>query len=225
MKSSAFLLVSGILLSLVSLTWAYAASGDTETASQTSTESVVTIETPLLVETIKVEDDAHVTVVFNQDIIRESVRVRISKQSDESNVRIESFTGGTDARSVSVILADTLNFDTAYKMTIISAISEDGIIIKDGADGIKEFTTPVDLKKYEEAPIVLNAPNNPNAVLVASSGSTDTVASSGTNLPKPATVTPSETTDELPLTGMDSTIFIAIAAALGLILILRRRTV
>jgi LPXTG-motif cell wall-anchored protein len=111
-------------------------------------------------------------------------------------------------------------------MTIISAISEDGVIIKDGADGLKEFNTPTDLKKYIEEAITLNAPTNPNAVLVASTGSTPvTIAASGTSIPTPVTVSPSETTEELPLTGMDSTIFIVIAAALGLILILRRRTV
>jgi hypothetical protein len=32
-------------------------------------------------------------------------------------------------------------------MTIVSAISDLGIIIKDGADGIKEFTTPESLRQ------------------------------------------------------------------------------
>jgi LPXTG-motif cell wall-anchored protein len=215
MKSSLFSVVFACIASLFLVSTLSAASGDSTTGTTVSSE------TPLLVETITAIDDSHITLVFNQDIIRESVRVRITQQSDEQNVRIESFTGGADANSISVTLSDTLQTSTSYKMTIISAISDIGIIIKDGADGIKEFTTPTTLKKY--AP-TLNAPSNPTAIIASGSsigtGSTGAIMKSGESQKDP---TPSETTDELPLTGVNSTIFAVLAGAIALLVIARRR--
>ena len=133
-------------------------------------------------DSIVATDNMHITVTFNQNIIRESVRVRVAKQSDESNIRIESSDEATDTLAMSVTLTDVLEADTAYKMTIISAISEAGVIIKDGADGIKEFTTPVDLVIFAPE---LNAPSNPNAVMI------DEVTATGVETETPE-MTPSE---------------------------------
>jgi hypothetical protein len=214
MKSSLFSVVSAFALSLVLVSSLSAASGDSITGTS------LPIEKPLLVAEITPVDDSHITLTFNQDVIRESVRVRVTKQSDESNVRIESFTGGADAKSISVTLADTLETSTSYKMTIISAISDAGIIIKDGADGIQEFTTPTTLKKYS---LTLNAPTNPTAVMAT--GSKVGTGSTGAVLPKSTDVkvAPSETTDELPLTGVDTTLFAVLALAIALFIISRRR--
>lgn len=227
MKSSLYSIVIGLLIAPLLLSTAHAASGDESVtptqseAPQIPTATVDTMESPLLVEDITAVDDMHILVTFNQAVIRESVRVRVTKQSDESNVRIGTFTGGTDNQTIEIVLTDTLEANTAYKMTVISAISESGIIIKDGADALKEFTTGIDLMQY--APIELNAPTNPNAVIVdaASTGATET-----NMLPKSETeeeISPSETATELPLTGMDTSIFLAIAGVLALIFILRRR--
>jgi citrate lyase alpha subunit len=107
-------------------------------------------------------------------------------------------------------------------MTIISAISDAGIIIKDGADGIKEFTTPTTLKKYN---LTLSAPTNSTAIMA--SGSKVGTGSTGTTLPKTTDVKkemkPSETTEELPLTGVNSTLFALFAAVIALFVIARRR--
>jgi hypothetical protein len=89
MKSSLFSVVSAFVLSLVFVLSLSAATGDSTGEVTTS----LPIENPLLVEKITTIDDSHITLTFNQDIIRESVRVRVTKQSDEQSVRIESFTG------------------------------------------------------------------------------------------------------------------------------------
>jgi hypothetical protein len=215
MKSSLFSVVSAFALSLVFVSSLSAASGDSVTSTSLPAEN------PLLVAEIMPVDDSHITLVFNQDIIRESVRVRVTKQSDESNVRIESFTGGKDNKSINITLADTIDTSTSYKMTIISAISDAGIIIKDGADGIKEFTTATTLKKYS---LTLSAPTNPTAIMTVASKSG--TLSSGTTM-KPVSakkeIPPSETTTELPLTGVDSTLFMILAGAIALFIIARRR--
>jgi hypothetical protein len=49
------------------------------------------------------------------------------------------------------------------------------------------------------------------------------IAGTGNTVTKEVKPSPSETTEELPLTGVDSTIFIIIAAIIGLFVILRRR--
>lgn len=203
---------------------AYAASWDVVWDGTPSTEATTQVENPLLLDSIEAIDDMHIVVRFNQNIIPESVRVRIAKQSDESNIRIEKFGTGADALSIIVTLTDALVANTAYKMTIISAISESGIIIKDGADGLKEFTTPTDLVQYVLPE--LNAPSNPNAVMVTPVESTGSEVA--TSMQPIETVTdsdmsPSETAEELPLTGVDSTLFLVIAAVLGWLLLFRRR--
>jgi len=222
MKSIIFLLVAAMMFP-VSLS---ASETDIDMAESTPVQTSARTELPLLVESILATDDRHITLEFNQNIIRESVRVRISKQSDESNVRIESFSGAVDSNNITIRLTDTLDANTAYKMTIISAISENGIIIRDGADGLKEFVTPIELKRYE--PIELNAPNNPNAVMIDDPTPTqDTVINATTTTTTPVVPSPqpspSETAEELPLTGMNSLLFIIIAVWLAGVLLLRRK--
>ena len=54
--------------------------------------ATATVENPLLVVGTSVEDDTHLMVNFNQDVIQESVRIRVTKQSDGSNVKIDTLT-------------------------------------------------------------------------------------------------------------------------------------
>ncbi len=216
MKSSILnvILVSFLVLSTTLVT--RAESEESINTEQSVTTTGIIAYDPLLVDSIEAIDDMHINLKFNQDIIEESVRVRITKQSDESNVRIGSFSGMQDKNTISIILSDTLEPTTAYKLTIISAISDNGVIIKDGADGLKEFTTQADLPKSvtESSPeIELNAPTNPNAVMIESKNDTKT----GSENPNPESVVQVnsvETVEELPLTGVDTTIFVIIAGIL-----------
>lgn len=218
MKSSIISIAIGVTFLLCNSLTMHWESGDTVQGSGTSDITSIMQENALLVDSINTPDDAHIVLKFNQSIISESVRVRVTKQSDESNVRIESFTGGEDTSSIKIILSDILEANTAYKITIISAISDEWVIIKDGADWLKEFTTPTDLARFAPA-IELNAPTNPNAVIIA----TETMTWSVPDQVPTTTSSISETTEELPLTGIDSTIFVIIAGILWLILVIRRR--
>jgi hypothetical protein len=227
MKSS---ILTVILVSFLVLSTALVTQAENEESTKTeqsvTTTGIIAYD-PLLVDSIKAIDDMHIALKFNQDIIKESVRVRITKQSDESNVRIGSFSGMQDKNTISIILSDILEPTTAYKLTIISAISDNGVIIKDGADGLKEFTTQEDLPKFitESTPeIEFNAPTNPNAVMIESKKDTKT-GSENPNLESVVQVNSVETVEELPLTGIDTTIFVIIAGVLWLILIARRRQV
>lgn len=226
MKSFVTGLTLLISLSLISTTGIYAADSWTTTLTWVAQESSSqTTNKNLLIEKIDPVDTQHIDIVFNQAVIRESVRVRVTKQSDESNVRIDSFTGGENTSIVSVVLAEPLIAGTAYKLTIVSAISDIGIIIKDGADGIKEFTTAENLKTWMPP---LNAPTNTNAIKITSweAGTSST----GTTLPKTSSGTEkkeslAETAKELPLSGMNSTLLIILAWFIAWIFLLRRKHV
>lgn len=226
MKSSLFFVLFALVISLVS-TVSVSAETWTTNSGSSSTGSVTKVSVDsdgsLLVDSITSVDDAHIVVEFNQEIITESVRVRITRQDDDSNVRIESFTGTQDPKSINIILSDILEPDTSYKMTIISAISQEGVIIKDGADGLKEFTTPENLAKF--APVELNAPTNPNAVIVTGTGIEPKKVEVKTEVVPAEVKNPSETAVELPLSWMDSTIFLLVASILALGLILRKKRI
>ena len=226
MKSSLFFVLIVIVTTLVSTVSVSAETWTTNSGSSSTgsvTKASVDTDWSLLVDSITSIDDAHIVVEFNQEIITESVRVRITRQDDDSNVRIESFTWTQDPQSINIILSDILEPDTSYKMTIISAISQEWVIIKDGADGLKEFTTPEDLAKF--APVELNAPTNPNAVIVTGTGiEVKKVEVKAEEVPAQVK-NPSETAVELPLSWMDSTIFFLLASILALGLILRKKRV
>lgn len=187
--------------------------GSTESTSNST-------EQELLISAINPIDTQHVELVFNQPVIKESIRARIAKQSDESNVRVESFSWGSDGKTINIILADSLSWSTSYKLTLISAISEEGIIIKDGAYWLKEFTTPKNLKIFEE--IVLDAPNNPTAIIATEvptvKTTTDEKKWTGATKTEPA-----KDAKELPSAWMNPFIFAILAGAIAFIIIMRKR--
>jgi hypothetical protein len=100
---------------------------------------------------------------------------------------------------------DPLEAGVAYTMIIVSAISDTAVIIRDGADALKEFTTPVPLKS--STPITFNAAASKTTTVSKSPDSTSTTLASADSK-KPVI---SNTTQELPLTGMNPFIFMIIA--------------
>lgn len=193
----------------------YGASGAENTENQTGSE----IESNLLLWEVITQDDMHISISFNQNIVPEAVRVGITKQSDGSNVKVDKITGVTNTpESVVIALSDVLEEGATYTITIKSAISESWVVIKEGADAVREFTTPTPLKK---SVIVFNAPPNPNAV-VATGSKTNTGVST-TEKTWSGTASPSKTATELPLTGMNPLIFLLIAWSLAFILVSRKK--
>lgn len=161
-------------------------------------------ETTLSLVSLNPVDTLHVNVTFSEAVDIKTMRLKIAKQSDNSTLRIASLTGSTqDSSTVVVTLETDLQEWSAYTLTVVSAIGQSGAVITDGALALRDFITPVPLKKYE---IEMNAPSNPNAVLVQSA----TWVSSASGLPnlrpvntatgKEQAIPPSK---ELPLTGMN----------------------
>ncbi len=169
----------------------------------------------LSLNTVKVMDDMHIRVVFTEAVEIESITLTLSQQSDNSTLRIKSITWVVDApEAVDVTLEDTLDESTSYSVTAIAAVGVSGSTITDGALAIKDFVTPVPLKKSQ---VVLSAPPNPNAVIVKT-WSTD-VKPKPTEVPKKETPTP---TEELPLTGMNPLFLLIIILPLTFFLLRRR---
>lgn len=210
----------------VTLVWvgAFAVSSFAATGTSTESGAINLLEWELSVSNIITQDDANIKVEFNDPIIVSSVRLRITKQSSSENIKIDTITGSElDTKSVDVKLSDLLEEGSVYTLTVVSAISEDGVVIKDGAQAIKEFTPASPLKR---SLVTFNAPNNPNAVVVAESKEEITTKEEETQL-NPIFSSGAEVPikeDELPLTGMNPVFFILIACWFSLALLLKRKT-
>jgi hypothetical protein len=108
MKSSFIKL--GLIVTLVGLVpfVSYGASGEA-TTSEEQTGATQEDSSPLLLESITVQDDMNILVQFNQKIVSEAVRVRITKQSDGSNISVDKVVSVVDTpMSVLVVLSSVL---------------------------------------------------------------------------------------------------------------------
>lgn len=200
MKSLFFLL----LVLLWSMSFFEIVSADTPSSADATSFTQVTNN--LSIVSVIPIDDMHIRLTFSEDITPESVKIQLTKQSDHTNIRIDSLTGVTDTpNSVTASLMSPLQEGSSYSVTILAAIAKSGSMISDWALAIKDFITPIPLKKSN--PPTLNAPSNPNAV-VANSGnitpvqnnSITVVSQSGASVKPPVKELPPK---ELPLTGMN----------------------
>ena len=197
-----------------------ASAADTDISPSTSIDNLSgpTTTTPtttnnnLSVKSVKVIDDTHVQILFSEDIDVSSVKVQLVKQSDHSSFRISSYTGVTATPSaVEITLNSNLQEGTSYSITVLSVVGKSGATISDGALALKDFITPIPLKK--SAAPVLNAPSNPNAVMVNSGSVTatqSTLSVSPSTNGTGATEKNKETPSELPLTGMNPLILLLV---------------
>lgn len=195
------------------------ATGNTNTSAEASANA-------LLLSGVTVDDDMHIRMDFTQNIVIESVRLRIAKQSDGTNIKIESLTGVLDApMSVYVNLSDLLQAWESYTMTVISALSDKWVAITEWTDALSEFTAPNPLK---QALVVFNAPSNPTAVTTETVEETPVVEETVETAATTTTATGWETppipeNSELPLTGMNPMILVILSCIFAFALIMRRK--
>ncbi len=214
-------IISALMIALP--LWVWAASGD---ASNWSGTTATTNTDALLLSGITVEDDMHITMEFTQNIVIESVRIRIAKQSDGTNIKIDSLTGVLDnTTSVYVSLTDVLEAGEAYTMTVISALSDKWVTITEGTDALSEFAAPKPLK---QSLVVFNAPANPSATVAEDTTpepETTDVSASTTEIDTPVATEapPVPENSELPLTGTNPALFLILSGVLALILLLKRK--
>lgn len=183
-------------------------------ASAADSEELTNTETVTELSLIAIEptDDRHLLVTFSEEVDMKTLKLSIQKQSDNSTLKFVSLDPVTDrAGVVEMFLENSLEEGSAYTLTVVSAVGISGSVIRDGALAIKDFITPIPLKKYEE---VLNAPANPGAVMV-DTGAANVVTVTPVETPEvveppkvmpPKVTTPPETVvapAELPLTGMN----------------------
>lgn len=110
-------------------------------------------------------------------------------------------------------------------LRILSAESIAGTAIKDGAFSLKEFITPVPLKRYEE--VVVNAPTNTTvAPIIEPINVTSTASITPTVVPleeETTTVTLPVEPEALPSTGLDTLFLVILAVLASTVLLLRRK--
>lgn len=180
-------------------------------------DTIRPVITPLLLDTVRITSAKSITLVFNQAVRADTVRVRIIDQETNESVKILSITESTTSGALAIINTTTaLTAGASYVMTITSAFSLTDMTIKAGIDSIREFTVPVSLPGAS-----LNAPSNPSAILAGDTPGSKTLILSGA-----ATTVPQVTVqnEALPATGIPTMIIIVLAAisALGLLMIRKR---
>lgn len=215
-----------ILLWLSSILMAFHSVSALESASGTSEE----VLPELVLLTVIPEDNLHVQVRFSEPVDLLTAKLKLTKQSDNSTLKIASLTGGSQENIIVMNLETELQEGSAYTLTVVSAVGESGSVIRDWALALRDFVTPVPLKQYE---IVVNAPPNPNAVIVGSvetgsvvdttvqntnstiASSSGAPASTGANVQIPVS-------QELPLTGMNPLYFLILVLPIAFFLTKRR---
>ncbi|MDD2892229.1 MAG: fibronectin type III domain-containing protein [Candidatus Gracilibacteria bacterium] len=127
---------------------------DAAVISSGSTTPVVT----LAINDLVVIDDRTLSLSFNSDLSTESVRVKITKTSDNSDIAVETVV--QDSMNLSTVTITTLSAlipASSYTLTVLSAKDAAGNIIQEGVNGLKEFTTSETLQPAIETVPALNA--------------------------------------------------------------------
>lgn len=202
----------------VTNSWVLTIDTTTTTATATPTPILTIGNVPLLLDTIRITNAKSITLVFNQAVRADTVRVRIIDQETNESVKILSITESTTSGALAIInTASALTAGASYVLTITSAFSLTDMTIKAGIDSIREFTVPVSLPGAS-----LNAPSNPSAILVGSTSGSKTLILSGAATPPVPQATVQN--EALPATGMPIMIVIVLAAmsALGILMIRKR---
>ncbi len=174
---------------------------------------------------IAVQDDTHLDITFSLPVSLDTLKLKIVKQSDASSVKIVSLSGSVENPSIIQVTLETVLLPgTAYTLTVVSAVGDDGSVIRDGALALKDFVTPSPLPVYVA---ILSAAPNPNAVLVKTGSETPQPVLTTKEIP---TVTPPVVVKkdpkveikELPLTGMNP-LFLLIVIFPLVLFILRKK--
>lgn len=210
-----FLFILSLCISVTAIESVSAMTGVDTSSGETSFSQEAPVS--LALKSIKVLDDKHIRIVFSETIEAGTVKTQIIKQSDNTSVRVESLTGAIAASdSVDVTLVAPLTEGSTYSITLLSAIGKSGATITDGALAIKDFITPIPLKK--SVPTTLNAASNPSAAV-----SQNTLTK--TSVTSPTVVSaemPLVASNELPLTGMNPLFLLLLIFPFAYMLLRRR---
>jgi hypothetical protein len=172
---------------------------------------------------VKVTDDKHLRITFSEAIDTDTIVLKITKQSDNSTIKTDAISGVADMpESVDVTLDDTLVEASSYTLTVIAGIGKSGATITDGASALQDFITPSPLKVSPEEG-QLNAPPNPNAVMTNTSTVLPNTQADTKPTPVMEEIEP-VATEELPLTGPSTFLFLSLALILAYVAIQGRKS-
>lgn len=212
----------------------YAESGDTTSTSGSSGSSVTVTAVPpvesLSIKEVRPKDQKTIEVEFSDAVVSSSARMLVNKQSDNSTVSVDSIAtpNASSSNTVLVIkLADSLENSTSYKITVLAASTEAGANIKEWVDAVREFSTPSAFAGQE--PVVLNAPDNQNAVISTTSTAATVTADAtavtvNVNDAAKQEEKVTEKTTSLPATGLNPLLLVIIAVPLALLFFRRKKS-
>ncbi|MBP8016409.1 fibronectin type III domain-containing protein [Candidatus Gracilibacteria bacterium] len=139
----------------------------------------------LSVVKVDVIDNQTLSVLFNNVLSDDPIQVKITKTSDNSDIPVLSATKDSTSKDTVIVKTSSI-FDKLgiYILTAISVKDEKGNNIKEGVNGIKEFTVPESIAESSNA---LNAA--PTTMSGAANDATTMSGVTTTELTKPATGT------------------------------------
>lgn len=171
-----------------------------------------------------------VDIYFTEPVDINSVSAVIENQATKETVKVVWYEQSETVKwLVHVNLDSKLNTSTPYKITVKSVTSTSWNTIVEGIDAIRDFVTPANF--YDENS--LNAPNNPSATVIETtntdkkenSENLDNKKDDKNNIVKPDNKKPSKTTNNLPSTGVETSIYIlaAILSILAIMIVTRKK--
>lgn len=228
-----FALLAILLSSIVSVVAQEEATKTETTTDKSATQS-------LSITMVDAVSPNKVDLYFSEVVDIDSLRVTIDNQTTKDEVKVLNYQqSDVIPEVVHVILDSSLSASESYKLTVNSVISKNGNTIVEGIDAIRDFVTPA---VFNEASTTLNAPDNPNAVVI---GGSTTSTTTETNNGEVVTTTETEnnsvtttteetkteetkpaSTDNLPATGTETAVyFVMIAAILFVIMFSARKRI
>jgi len=236
MKKLYTALLAAMFVALAPLSFAVSPEDTTSaTGSEAPVATTTSAKSDLTIVSVEATDANKIDITFNQPIDINSVRVTLVDQATRQNVRVTDYAKShLGDRSVQVNLLNDLSANTAYILTVNTAMSLTNDTISAGVDAIREFTTGT----FSSGEPEFNAPSNPNVAVATGTTSTNTPASStGTNttMSPLSGATASGNTDttqsgsttlaqELPATGFDAVfLLLGVLLVVGLVFMTRKR--
>lgn len=158
-------------------------------------------------------------LTFNQPIKTDSVRVAIENQTTKESLKIAQYIPIQDTSSVEIVLENNLETSTSYRLTVNTATSLDEKTISAGVNAIKEFISPSQFASdiaVAKPQVNISATSTASTIQVKESAVS---AESMNSFTKTSSESSSKEPEVLPATGLETTIFFAIAAILAIFIL------
>lgn len=124
----------------------------TDKVTTTASATTQTVTWWLSISNINVIDDKNLSIDFNNQLSDELIQIKITKNSNSSDIIIESINkDSTNGNKVNVKTSTVLEKSSSYTLTVITAKDINWNNIQEWINWIKEFATDENIKQSSES--------------------------------------------------------------------------